>query len=96
MKKSFAGPISEVTVSSSVKMRLPGMSGIALATESVRRWPRTGVVISSGYGDALSLEYFPDDLKEVVSLVPKPCDLATLPQVLADAASRARARATGE
>jgi hypothetical protein len=53
-------------------------------------------VISSGYGDALSLEYFPDDLKEVVSLVPKPCDLATLPQVLADAASRARARANGE
>jgi DNA-binding NtrC family response regulator len=73
-------------------VRLPGMSGIALAQESVRRWPRTGVVISSAYGDALSLDYFPAELKDLVSLVPKPCDLATLPQVLADAASQARAR----
>ena len=70
-------------------VRLPGISGIALAKEAVSRWPRMGVLISSGYGDALSLDYFPAELKDVVALVPKPCDLATLPQALADA-SRAR------
>jgi len=75
-------------------VRLPGISGIALAKEAVSRWPRMGVLISSGYGDALSLDYFPADLKDVIALVPKPCDLATLPQALADAASRARARDT--
>jgi DNA-binding NtrC family response regulator len=75
-------------------VRLPGISGIALAKEAVSRWPRMGVLISSGYGDALSLDYFPAELKDVVALVPKPCDLATLPQALADAASRARARDT--
>jgi DNA-binding NtrC family response regulator len=75
-------------------VRLPGISGIALAKEAVSRWPRMGVLISSGYGDALSLDYFPAELKDVVAIVPKPCDLATLPQALADAASRARARDT--
>ena len=74
-------------------VRLPGMSGIALAQDVVRRWPRLGIVISSGYGDALSLDYFPAEIKGAISLVPKPCDLATLPQALAEAASRARTRA---
>jgi CheY-like chemotaxis protein len=72
---------------------LPGMSGIALATAVAQRWPHTGLVISSGYGSALDLEYFPPDLAPLVRLVPKPCDLAQLPQVLQDAAARVRTRA---
>lgn len=74
-------------------VNLPGMSGIALATAVAERWPRTGLVISSGYGDALDLAYFPPELAPVVRLLPKPCNLAQLPQALADAASLRRAAA---
>jgi DNA-binding NtrC family response regulator len=72
-------------------VRLPGMSGIALATIVVGRWPRMGIVISSGYGDALEIEHFPAELASVVLLVPKPCDLAKLPGMLEDALARSRA-----
>jgi two-component system, NtrC family, response regulator AtoC len=71
-------------------VRLPGMSGIALVTRAAVRWPQMGIVISSGYGDALELEYFPKELASVVRLVPKPCDLPQLPAVLADAAAHSR------
>jgi len=71
-------------------VRLPGMSGIALAKDAVKRWPQLGIVISSGYSDTLSPDYFPPELKNNIFVVPKPCDLATLPQTLADAASRAQ------
>jgi len=71
-------------------VRLPGMSGIALAKTVVERWPNVGIVISSGYSDTLVLDYFPPELKDAVAVVPKPCDLATLPQTLEDAALRAQ------
>jgi CheY-like chemotaxis protein len=72
-------------------VRLPGMSGIVLAMQVVARCPRMGIVISSGYGDALELEHFPAELASVVLLMPKPCDLAKLPDVLAEAMVRSRA-----
>src|SRR5262249_30978397 len=71
-------------------VRLPGKSGIALAEDVVKRWPQLGIVISSGYSDTLVPDYFPPGLKHAISVVPKPCDLATLPQTLADAALRAQ------
>jgi YesN/AraC family two-component response regulator len=71
-------------------VRLPGMSGIALAKDVAKRWPQLGIVISSGYSDTLAPDYFPPELKNNIYVVPKPCDLATLPQTLADAASRAQ------
>jgi hypothetical protein len=65
-----------------------------LAQDVVRRWPQLGIVISSGYSDTLSPDYFPPELKDAISVVPKPCDLATLPQTLADAATRAQSGAS--
>ncbi|RKG79768.1 response regulator [Corallococcus exercitus] len=73
---------------------LPGMSGVALAREVVRRFPALRIIIASGDSRAVSGE----DSKVLsrVVLLPKPYDLnqmeRALEQVAVDAAPTARTR----
>jgi CheY-like chemotaxis protein len=64
---------------------LPGMSGIDLAKELVKQYPKLPVVISSGYGAQnmqLALGREPG-----VFILPKPYDLPTLEKTLLAAAA---------
>jgi CheY-like chemotaxis protein len=65
---------------------LPGMSGIALAKELVKQYPKLPVVISSGYG-ALNLEFLMGNKLPTVLLLPKPYDMVDLEKVLREAAA---------
>jgi CheY-like chemotaxis protein len=62
-------------------VRLPGMSGIELARELVKRYPALPVVISSGYG-ALDVEILMGEKPSNVLMLPKPYDLADLQRTL--------------
>jgi CheY-like chemotaxis protein len=68
---------------------LPGMSGIDLAKELVRRYPKLPVVISSGYG-ALSAEFIGRQRQRNVFVLPKPYDMPTLERTLGEAAEFAK------
>jgi len=68
---------------------LPGMSGIDLAKELVKRYPKLPVVISSGYG-SLDVEFLIGHAQSSVMLLPKPYDLDMLEKTLNVAASFAR------
>jgi DNA-binding NtrC family response regulator len=68
---------------------LPGMSGIDLAKELTRKYPKLPVVISSGYG-ALSEEFITGHRQPNVFVLPKPYDLPTLERTLGDAAAFAK------
>lgn len=65
---------------------LPGMSGIELAKELVRRHPRLPVIISSGYG-TLSVEQIVGSPQPSVFLLTKPYDIPTLQRTLEEAAA---------
>jgi CheY-like chemotaxis protein len=65
---------------------LPGMSGIDLAKELVKRYPKLPVVISSGYG-AKNMEFALGKPEPGVFFLPKPYDLPTLEKTLKAAAS---------
>jgi CheY-like chemotaxis protein len=64
---------------------LPGMSGIDLAKELVKQYPRLPVVISSGYG--LNMEFILGPSRPSVFLLPKPYDMPTLQKTLTEAAA---------
>jgi CheY-like chemotaxis protein len=64
---------------------LPGMSGIDLAKELVKQYPRLPVVISSGYG-TLNVEFILGHPEPSVFLLPKPYDMPTLERTLSQAA----------
>jgi DNA-binding NtrC family response regulator len=68
---------------------LPGMSGIELAKELTKRYPKLPVVISSGYG-SLNVEFLMGNAQSYVMVLPKPYDLDMLEKTLKDAASLAR------
>ena len=68
---------------------LPGMSGIELARELVRKYPKLAVVISSGY-DRLDVESVMGRREVNVVMLPKPYDLETLENTLCRALSAAR------
>jgi len=68
---------------------LPGMSGIDLAKELVRRYPKLPVVIASGYG-TLSVEHILGHREPSVFLLPKPYDMPMLQRTLEAAAASAR------
>jgi DNA-binding NtrC family response regulator len=68
---------------------LPGMSGIELAKELVKKYPKLPVVISSGYG-ALNAEFLMGNTQTNVMVLPKPYDLEMLEKTLNDATSFAR------
>jgi DNA-binding NtrC family response regulator len=62
-------------------VRLPGMSGLELARQLVKRYPAVPVVIASGYG-AIDVEVLMGEkLKNIFSL-PKPYDLNDLDRTL--------------
>lgn len=65
---------------------LPGMSGIDLAKELVRRHPRLPVVIASGYG-TLNVETLLGQKQAHVVALQKPYDMASLEKTLARAAA---------
>jgi CheY-like chemotaxis protein len=65
---------------------LPGMSGIDLAKELVRQYPKLPIVIASGYG-SLNGEYGLGRREPGVFFLPKPYDLTTLEQTLSQAAA---------
>jgi DNA-binding NtrC family response regulator len=65
------------------------MSGIDLAKELVRKYPKLAVVISSGY-DTLDVESVMGRREANVVLLPKPYDLETLESTLCRALSAAR------
>ncbi len=64
---------------------LPGMSGIDLAKELLKRHPGLPVVIASGYG-RLNVDSLASDKAPVFALQ-KPYDMATLERTLTEAAS---------
>jgi DNA-binding NtrC family response regulator len=68
---------------------LPGMSGIELAKELVKRYPKLPVVISSGYG-SLNAEFLMGNAQLNVRVLPKPYDLDMLEKTLNEAAQFAR------
>jgi DNA-binding NtrC family response regulator len=68
---------------------LPGMSGIELAKELVKKYPKLPVVISSGYG-ALNAAFLMGNTQTNVMVLPKPYDLEMLEKTLNEAASFAR------
>jgi CheY-like chemotaxis protein len=68
---------------------LPGMSGIELAKELVKRYPKLPVVISSGYG-SLNVEFLMGNAQAGVMVLPKPYDLEMLEKTLHEAAEFAR------
>jgi CheY-like chemotaxis protein len=65
---------------------LPGMSGIELAKELIKKYPRLPVVICSGYG-ALNVEFLLGQRQRNVLVLPKPYDMPTLEKTLSDAAA---------
>jgi CheY-like chemotaxis protein len=68
---------------------LPGMSGIELAKELTKKYPKLPVVISSGYG-SLNVEFLMGSGQSNVMVLPKPYDLDMLEKTLNEAASLAR------
>jgi DNA-binding NtrC family response regulator len=68
---------------------LPGMSGIDLAKELTKKYPKLPVVISSGYG-AIS-EEFVTGRQPNIFVLPKPYDLPTLERTLSEAAALTKA-----
>jgi len=65
---------------------LPGMSGIDLAKELLKRHPGLPVVIASGYG-RLNIDALVSAKQGPVFALQKPYDMATLEQTLSQAAS---------
>jgi DNA-binding NtrC family response regulator len=68
---------------------LPGMSGIELTKELIKKYPRLPVVISSGYG-ALDVESLFGQREVNVLVLPKPYDMDMLEETLNKAVSIAR------
>ena len=68
---------------------LPGMSGLELAKELVKKYPKLPVVISSGYG-SLNVEFLMVNGRTNVMVLPKPYDLDMLEKTLNQAAELAR------
>jgi DNA-binding NtrC family response regulator len=66
--------------------RLPGMTGIQLATQMAGEFPELPVIIASGYG-ALAAQAVPKNQLHKVIILPKPYDLADLEKTLARASS---------
>jgi DNA-binding NtrC family response regulator len=64
---------------------LPGMSGIDLAKELIKRYPRLPVVIASGYG-TLNIEFLLGNAQPNVLVLSKPYDMAMLETTLNKAA----------
>ena len=70
-------------------IRLPGMSGIKLTEELLKRYPTLPVLICSGYG-SLDLEFLLGRKLPTVFVLPKPYDLSELAGTLNRAAGLAR------
>jgi len=69
-------------------VRLPGMSGLELARQLVKRYPSLPVVIASGYG-VIDVEILMGEKLSNISSLPKPYDLNDLERTL-KAATAAR------
>jgi CheY-like chemotaxis protein len=69
---------------------LPGMSGIELAKELIKNYPKLPVVIASGYG-TLNLEFLLGQQQVNVLVLPKPYDMTMLEKTLSEAAAFAGA-----
>jgi len=64
---------------------LPGMSGIELARELSKHYPKLPVVISSGYGS--NVQVMLGSPQPSVFVMPKPYDMSTLEKTLNQAAA---------
>jgi DNA-binding NtrC family response regulator len=62
-------------------MRLPGMSGLELARQLSKQYPRLPVVIASGFG-AIDVNIIPGETLVNVSSLPKPYDMDELDRTL--------------
>lgn len=71
---------------------LPGMSGIDLAKELVKKYPTLPVVIASGYG-ALNIDFLLGERQPHVLVLPKPYDMVMLENTLTKAAALTTAAA---
>jgi DNA-binding NtrC family response regulator len=65
---------------------LPGMSGIQLAKELIKKYPKLPLVIASGYG-SLSVDVLMGQREVNVLLLTKPYDMDTLEKTLSQAAA---------
>ena len=68
---------------------LPGMSGIELAKELIKNYPKLPVVIASGYG-AINVNSLLGQNQTNVLVLPKPYDMAMLEKTLSAATAFAR------
>jgi CheY-like chemotaxis protein len=83
-ERSFDAVLTDVS--------LPGMSGIELAKELVKKYPDLPVVISSGY-DAGNVESMLGRREPNVYVLPKPFDMPTLQGTLNEAQAFVESRA---
>ena len=65
---------------------LPGMSGIDLAKELVKTYPKLPVVIASGYG-SINIESLLGQRQPNVLVLPKPYDMEMLEKTLSQASA---------
>ncbi len=65
---------------------LPGMSGIELAKQLIKKYPKLPVVIASGYG-ALNIDSLLGQRQANVLVLPKPYDMGMLEKTLGEAAA---------
>jgi DNA-binding NtrC family response regulator len=65
---------------------LPGMSGIELARELIKKYPKLPVVIASGYG-TINIETLLGQRQANVLVLPKPYDMDMLEKTLSEAAA---------
>ncbi len=68
---------------------LPGMSGIDLAKELIKQFPKLPVVIASGYG-SLNLDLLLGQGRMNVLVLPKPYDIPMLEKTLTQVAEFSR------
>lgn len=81
-RRSFDAVMTDVS--------LPGMSGIDLAKELIKQFPKLPVVIASGYG-SLNLEFLLGQGQSNVLVLTKPYDLDALQKTLAQVTESAHA-----
>ena len=74
-------------------LRLPGMNGMAFFEIVRQRWPRTQVIVATGYGDLDSAKRAVH--LEAVEFLTKPCTLSDLESAIGRACQRYLSNAAG-
>ena len=71
-------------------LNLPGMSGVALAREAAKRYPKLPIIVASGYAKA-TVEELRRELPDTLFVLAKPYDLDALEKILGTVVPRGTA-----